>query len=399
MDMLDAIRQALPGLETPCVLVDKARLAANIVTMADLAKANGLALRPHVKTHKCLEIAALLMAHGAVGLTASKPGEARVFVEAGFDSITVAYPVVESRAGLGIESNELDRLLEAAKARHTDLRFIADCPAGVATLSKAAQRHGLKLGVFIKIDVGLRRCGLQENDPDLVDLAREIARAQALDLVGILSHAGQAYGAQDKAGATAVAEEERRIMARVKAGLEQAGHPIREVSVGSTPTVLATESFKGITEIRPGNYVFLDRTPLRLGLARPEQVALYVLATVVSANDRYLIMDAGSKVLASDIGAHGSGGPDFGYGLARLLTAEGKDVPDESGPGLTVKKLSEEHGFVARPESGPGTLAEPGDVLLVTPNHACPVVNLADTLHALGPENETWAVAARGRVV
>ncbi len=173
------------------------------------------------------------------------------------------------------------------------------------------------------------------------------------------------------------------------AGLALRPHVKTHKSVGSTPTVLAARRFDGLTEIRPGNYVFMDQTPLRLGLIPPSRLALSVLTTVISTNDRYAIVDAGSKTLSSDRGAHGADGL-AGFGRAFVLgTANDREAS------LVVEKLSEEHGFVV---SG-GRRLNPGDRLQVFPNHACPVVNLARALCVRsGAAIESWTVDAAGCV-
>lgn len=371
----------LRSLETPCVVADHARLLANIGRMADLARAAGVALRPHVKTHKCREIARMQLAAGAAGLTASKTDEALVFMEDGCPSLTVAYPVLDPR--------KLDRLLEAARDNGCDLRMLADSGQGAAALAAAAERHAFELPVFLKIDVGLHRCGLAPDDPRLLPLAQRVAESKRLRLAGILSHAGHAYGAKDAAQVREIARDENRLMNAAAARLRGAGLDLPEISVGSTPTVLTGDAWEGITEIRPGNYVFMDRTPLRLGLAGLADMSLWVLATVVSANADWLIVDAGSKVLSSDGGGHGSALD--GHGLAWVL-----DASEEMAHALTVRKLSEEHGFVQRGNSKLGV----GDVLKILPNHACPVANLTETLTVLHPDGSTeeWAVAGRGAV-
>jgi len=371
----------LRSLETPRVVVDHARLAANIARMADLARAAGVAVRPHIKTHKCREIARMQLAAGAVGLTASKPDEALVFIEGGAPSVTVAYPVVDGR--------KADRLLEAARDTGCDLRMLADSAQGVAALEAAAARHAFDLPVFLKIDVGLHRCGLVPDHPDLLPLARHIAESKSLRLAGILSHAGHAYGAKDAAQVREIARDENRLMNTAATRLRGEGLDVPEISVGSTPTVLAGDAWEGITEIRPGNYVFMDRTPLRLGLAGLADMALWVLATVVSANADWLIVDAGSKVLSSDGGGHGSALD--GHGLAFPL-----DAGDDLTQALPVLRLSEEHGFVQRGDSRLGV----GDLLKILPNHSCPVANLAESLTLLDEDGTTaeWAVAARGKV-
>jgi D-serine deaminase-like pyridoxal phosphate-dependent protein len=371
----------LSDIETPAVVVDRERLLANLDRVGGIARHHGLRLRPHVKTHKCLEIARLQLERGAVGITASKVDEALVFIANGVRSVTVAYPLVDPR--------KVHRLLAAAREHGSDVRVTVDSRAGIEVLAQAATESGVAVGVFLEIDVGLQRCGLRKDAPELVQLARLIVSSRDLRFLGLLSHAGHAYGAADRSGVEAIAAEECAILQRVRSTLESAGIEVAEVSVGSTPTVLASVDYEGITEIRPGNYVFLDRTPVRLGLATLDQVAMTVITTVVSRNDAFLITDAGSKVLSSDLGAHGTAGV-AGYGLA--FPPEFR--PSEA-PGFNVAKLSEEHGFVERTADIPV-----GARLRIVPNHACPVVNLSDELLVVSGDKvlERWPVAARGRV-
>lgn len=366
-------------IATPAVVVDRARLVANIARVQAIADGRGVRLRPHIKTHKCLEIGRAQLARGAVGFTCSKTEEAAVFVDDGAPSVTVAYPIVDPAKAAA--------LMARAKSRGTDLRFIADGDATVDALAAAAAREGVTVGVFVKIDVGLHRVGLEVGDPRLVPLARRIAGTKGLRLAGILSHAGHAYGGGDAAGVRAIARAEAALMVEAKAALEAAGLAVPEVSVGSTPTVLGSDAYEGITEIRPGNYVFMDLTPVRLGLATFDQVALHISATVVSVNGVHAIIDAGSKVLSSDLGAHGSGAG--GFGLA-FRAGEAWSMA-----GMPVARLSEEHGFVAHGGRRPAV----GERLAIVPNHSCPVANLADALVIVGDgPAETWRVAARGKV-
>jgi D-serine deaminase-like pyridoxal phosphate-dependent protein len=170
--------------------------------------------------------------------------------------------------------------------------------------------------------------------------------------------------------------------------LRAEGIDVPEVSVGSTPTTLLHDGFEGITEIRPGNYVFMDRTQVALGVAASEDVALWVATTVVSANDRYAIVDAGSKVLSSDRGPHGSTSV-AGYGLAWRC-----DAPD--APPLPLVALSEEHGFVEHGGRPPAV----GTRMVILPNHSCTVVNLAEELIVAAEDGTTqrWPVDARAHV-
>jgi D-serine deaminase-like pyridoxal phosphate-dependent protein len=247
----------------------------------------------------------------------------------------------------------------------------------------------MHVGVFLKIDVGLHRCGCRPSDPIIAALATRIQQHPWLVSAGLLAHAGHVYGAADRDAAAAIAEDERRTLLDVARRLEEAGLPVPEISVGSTPSVLAAESFDGITEIRPGNYVFMDRTPLRMGLIQRGQIALSVLTTVISRNPHFMIVDAGSKTFSSDTGAHGTGRTaDFGCGWPA-------DRFGNPAWALTLVRLSEEHGFIP---CGDHDLPL-GTQIRVLPNHACPVVNLAPSLVVVdGDSLEEWPVDARNCV-
>ena len=376
------IDTSLLELETPHILLDQGRLQANIQLIQNIANTRGVNVRPHIKTHKCLELARQQIMAGAVGITASKVDEALVFINNGIRSVTVAYPLVVA--------SKLDRLIAAALAHDVDLRLIVDSPAGVVAIAKTAEKHQKQISIFLKIDVGLHRCGLAEDDPSLVELVQKIVQEPALNFLGLLSHAGHTYGAEDADAARKIAQEECEILMRIQKNLESVGIEVSEVSVGSTPGTLASDSYDGITEIRPGNYVFMDRMPLRLKLIELNQIALSVLATVVSQNSDYFIIDAGSKTLSSDKGAHGMSGME-GFGLA--YPAERFEDKDYE---MIVAKLSEEHGFVIRKDFD----LEIGAKLRLIPNHACVVANLLDTYTVLndGHITEHWDILARGHV-
>ena len=364
-------------VETPAVLLDEARMMANLCAMRDLADRHGVALRPHAKTHKSLEIGRRQIELGASGVTVATVDEAQVFLEGGFESITVARPVVSP--------SKWDRLLSAGKARGADVRVVADSKEGIQVAGERAAANGQTVGLFLKIDVGLHRCGLLPEDGRIGELAGMIHDHANLKFRGILSHAGHVYGSKSRAEAAEVAEEERRTMVAVRDALRSDGLPVREVSVGATPAVLATECFEGITEIRPGNYVFLDLLPVRVGVARVADVALSVLATVISSNERYFVTDAGSKTLTSDTGVHGMTG-NQGFGLA--YPASGFLQSDCE---MIVEKVSEEHGMVGRN----GFDLAIGSKVRVVPVHSCPVANLARSYVALTPDGlESWPVDA-----
>lgn len=348
--------------------------------MQAIADNAGVRLRPHAKTHKSVDIARQQMAAGAVGLTVAKPAEALVFIKAGIPSIKICYPVMDA--------DLLGPVLAAAKVHETEVIFVIDSDAGIDALIAAAQAFGAVLPVYVEVDVGLKRCGVGPTSLDLVELAGRVAAAPGLTLLGITSHAGHAYGVTGPAAAAAIAEGERQTMLAAKTRLEAINIPVPEVCVGSTPSLWAQRDFTGITEIKPGNYVVNDLTQLNIGVVGWGRLALSIQTHVVSVNDTYMIVDAGSKTLTSDLGPHGNQSIS-GYGRA---FAEG-EVP---GPteGRVVTKLSEEHGWIAHH----GEPLPIGTPLLIFPNHACPVINLVDKLAAIGGDGsvEYWTVDARG---
>lgn len=193
----------LNAIETPSVLVDYDKVRANIAWAQETASANRVVLRPHIKTHKSLQITRLQIEAGAVGITASKTDEALVFIEGGVKSVTVAYPQIDSRKML--------RLLEAAKGHATDLRLTIDSIEGIRTAGFAAEELGFAVGVFIEIDVGLQRCGIKETDSRLLTFLQAIREYPNLTFTGLLSHAGHAYAARNADEVRAIAREEVRL--------------------------------------------------------------------------------------------------------------------------------------------------------------------------------------------
>jgi D-serine deaminase-like pyridoxal phosphate-dependent protein len=356
-------------VSTPAVLIDVDVLERNIARMAERARAAGVRLRPHGKTHKLLEVGRLQLAAGASGLSLAKTSEAEVFAGAGFDDIFVAYPVVGADKGR--------RLL--ALAERIRLAVGVDSVEGARTLSTVFAAAGRRLDVRLKIDSGLHRVGvLPEQAPSV---ARAIADLPGLQLTGIFTHAGHAYGETAADGVAAVGQHEGGTMSAVAEALRRAGLEIRDVSVGSTPTARHAMTVAGVTECRPGNYVYHDASQVSLGTCGLEDCAMTVVATVVStpAPDR-AVLDAGSKTLSTDPLRPRPEG--HGWVLGRKAR---------------LSKLSEEHGVLAVEE---GERFRVGERVRVLPNHACVVSNLHDRVLAVRGERveAEWRVAARGRV-
>jgi D-serine deaminase-like pyridoxal phosphate-dependent protein len=359
-----------PEIETPALLVERSILEDNIARMQQAADAAGVELRPHVKTHKSSEIAALQVKGGATGLTVATLKEAEVMVAAGLDDIFSAYPPIGG----------------ARLARLTDLLGRTSISVGVSgvddvsALSDAGARLGLDLHYRWEVDSGLGRLGTAPGAAS-VDKILSALDTQWTVFDGLFTHAGHAYRASDESMIRAIGIAEGECLVETAELLRDRGVEVRVLSVGSTPTAPYASTIPGITEIRPGNYIFNDATQVALGVAAPENCAQTVLATVVGrpAPDR-LVVDAGSKAISPE----NPSGRCSGWGIV---------VDDDD---LIVERLFEEHG-VLRSRRG-STPFGPGDRLRIIPNHACTTTNLHEYLRLVDEDRveETLPVSARG---
>jgi D-serine deaminase-like pyridoxal phosphate-dependent protein len=277
-----------------------------------------------------------------------------------------------------VGADKARRLLDLA-ARLRRLAVGVDSVEGASTLAGAFHAAGRTLEAMLKIDVGFHRVGVLPERA--LETARRLAEVPGLRLRGVFTHAGQGYHAETPAGVREVARHEGRTMAAVAAELRQAGLALEEVSVGSTPTAREAMAQDGVTEGRPGNYVYHDGTQVALGTCTPADCALSVLATVVSVSgaDR-AVVDAGSKTLSSDPLRPRAGG----YGQI-------------AGRRSRLQRLSEEHGVIVVEGGEPFRV---GERVRILPNHACVVSNLHDRVIAVRGETveAEFRVAARGRV-
>jgi D-serine deaminase-like pyridoxal phosphate-dependent protein len=371
----------MADLDTPVLVVDLPRMERNIRRMADFGREAGVKVRPHVKTHKTPALAHMQLAAGATGVTVAKLGEAEVMVDAGITDVLVCYPIVGE-----------DKLLRLAHlARRAKMSVALDSFEVAEGLAKTAREHGVHFDLLVEIDSGLNRCGLPPGEP-VVALVQRIVRLTGVTVIGLLTHAGHATRAIAPDERDAIGRYEGDCVVTTKMLIEAAGVPIREVSVGSSATVRVSGRVPGVTEIRPGTYIFNDFMQMTVGACAEEDCALTVVSTVVSrpAPDR-AIVDAGSKCLSSDF--HRANSRMTGYGYVK-----------GSGGGLTVARVSEEHGVIQLSEGWPLSEGQRpisiGDRIEIVPNHACGALNLWDTLVGVrdGDVEAVWPVLARGKV-
>ena len=360
----------LDELETPAPIVDLALMERNLDRMAAYAASHGLALRPHIKTHKTPWLAAEQLRRGAVGVTCATPREAEVMSEVA-DDVLLAYPTVGAAKARRVGSLPADVRLTVA----------LDSARAADELADAAREAGRRVSVLVECDMGMRRVGVQTPD-EAMELARRVVTRAELDYAGIAFYPGHIREPRDRQD-EALHELNRRLGQMLDA-LKRARLDPRVVSGGSTPTALRSHEIAGVTEMRPGTYIFNDRTTAAIGACAVEDCALTVLATVVStAVPGQAVIDAGTKSLGREP-MRGAEGEGFGMLLGR------EDV--------IVRAMSEEHGLLDL--SGSDWRPAVGDRVRVIPNHVCIVVHLFDAVHGIRGESveTSWAVAARGRV-
>lgn len=351
----------LTDLPTPCLLLDRAKLEANTARMRQRATALGVTLRPHCKTAKSAEVARI--AHGiapddkskAGPITVSTLAEAEYFASHGFTDILYA---------VGITPQKLDRAAALIR-RGVDLKLLTDHPGIAAAIAEHGRAQGIKHRVMIEVDTGLKRAGIEPDAPELESIAAALAQGGA-EIAGVLTHAGHSYHAHSVAEIERIAEEERAGAVRAAERLRRLGHAAPIVSVGSTPTALHAKALDGITEMRPGVYVFFDLFQAGLKLCGIEDIAVSVLASVNGRQKDHLLIDAGGLALSKDTGAN-EHTPGTGFGLVLGLDAALPEL--HVAPNLHVTDVHQEHGLVTAKAMLPDLA--PGTKLRVLPNHAC----------------------------
>ena len=361
------------SVPTPAVVIDGDRVCSNIARLASYAASHGLAVRPHTKTHKSVEIARKQLAAGARGLTFAKVGEAEALLPAfdGGADVLVAYPTVDAA--------RTQRL--AALARTATVRVALDSMAAIDAVAAAARANGVTIGVLVDLDVGMGRTGVANAD-GLLTLAQAVTAARGLRLDGILCYPGHIWvkPAEQAAPLALVAAKLQEALDR----FDRHGLCRELVSGGSTPTAFQSHLVPQVTEIRPGTCVFNDMNTVHGGFCSVDDCAATIVCTVVSdAVAGQVVLDGGTKTFTSD---RCGPAPDSGHGHIVEY------------PGAMITKLTEEHGQVD--VSRCPTRPRVGERVTVIPNHICPCVNLQDNVWwreadgRLGP----LAVDARGRL-
>jgi D-serine deaminase-like pyridoxal phosphate-dependent protein len=358
-------------LPTPALLLDAEKVRRNLRRMADYAAAHLLKLRPHTKTHKSVELGRMQIGEGgASGLTVAKAGEASVMSEASED-LLIAYPTVDARRCAAV----------AEMGQRKTVRVGLDSADAADALSSAATTATSTIGVLVELDVGMHRVGVQTPKAAL-DLATRIDRSPGLHLDGLMFYPGHiGHKPDQQAGPLAAVEA---MLTETLDLFRQSGLNTSIVSGGSTPTALRSHLVRGLTEIRPGTYIFNDMNCVHGGFASLDDCAARIICTVVSnAVPGQVVIDAGTKTLTSD---RCGPAPDSGHGHVVEY------------PGAKITRLTEEHGQVD--VTSCDRLPKLGEQVTVIPNHICPCVNLQDCVywHEADETPRPMTVDARGRV-
>ena len=345
------------SLLTPALILDRSVLTKNIGAMHYRMRERGVGLRPHLKTAKSAHVAKLGTAGQSGGITVSTLAEAEYFYSHGFSDILYA---------VGIAPGRLARVNALSKAG-AQIKIVTDNKATVeAIISAFPSETEHPFQVLIEIDSGEGRAGILPDSPEFLEVAMSIDTSTNMNLMGVLTHAGHSYGCRTIKEIKAVAEEERLAVTGAAERLRSAGLSCPIVSAGSTPTAVHAENLDGVTEMRPGVFVFNDLKQLSIGTCERNELALSVLASVIghSRHNRHIILDAGALALSKDVSAHDDH-PHVGYG-------EVCNVEDlHPFEGLYVNAVSQEHGIVPITDDRQFDELPIGTKVRILPNHAC----------------------------
>jgi D-serine deaminase-like pyridoxal phosphate-dependent protein len=358
-------------LDTPALLIDLDVMERNLRRVAEYTKTHGLRLRPHTKTHKIPALARMQLASGAIGLTVAKVGEGEVMMAAEPLDLLVAFPVVGQ--------TKLKRLIPLA--RKTRVTVSLDSLFAAQQIAEAAQHAKVTIGVLAEVDVGLGRVGVPPGE-ELRHLVQGIQQLPGLMFEGIAFFPGHVRKLDENGLATL--RQVGVLIQQILNEFRRVGIEVRIVSGGSTPTLFHSHELPGLTEIRPGTYIYNDMNTVRSGGCRIDDCAASILMTVVStAHPGQMIVDGGSKTFSSDLPMNAS---ERTFG--RVVEA----------PECVFHNMNEEHGFIDIHNAGRSFTV--GDRVRLIPNHICPAVNLHERVYGIrgGEVEQVWEVEGRGKL-
>jgi D-serine deaminase-like pyridoxal phosphate-dependent protein len=365
----------LEMLETPTLLLDETKLKRNIARLRERLGPLGVALRPHMKTAKSIEVARLALTSPRGPAMVSTLREAEYFAAHGVQDLVY---------GVGLAPNKLDRIGAIRRDHGADLAVILDSREQASAVASWVRGNGERIPVLIEIDCDGHRSGVSPHDVEtLVAIGRALVESGA-ELRGVLTHAGESYGLSTVEALESAAEQERSAAVRTAALLREAGLPCPVVSVGSTPTAHFAQDLSGVTEVRAGVFMFFDLVQAGIGVCTTDDIAISVLTSVIGSRPERgrVIIDAGWMALSRDRGT-AKQATDQGYGL----------VCDETGrpfEDLIVSEANQEHGIITmRPGSrAPAHELPVGTRLRILPNHACATAAQHAEYRVLGPDGE-----------
>ena len=360
-------------LDTPSLLIDMDLVRSNIAAMQAKAKKYGVSLRPHTKTHKMPELAKLQIAAGASGITVAKVGEAEVMAAAGLTDIFIANQIVGF--------SKLERIRQLS--RHVKIRLGVDNPFQVDQLEAAFHDESHPIEVLIEIETGENRSGVIE-EAQLIQLVKHIQTQTKVVLKGVFSHEGHTYKAKDSEDCRRLCLDSQNRTLRAAKLIRELGADIDTVSIGATPSLMHSEVLPGISEIRPGTYIFMD-VGQGTAIADYSRCAATVLASVISLpTAERIVLDTGAKALTLQTRSEGICATQ-GYGLVK------------NSANVRLSGMFDEHGLIY--DAALRAELKLGDKLEIIPNHICPVCNLYESAYAVSQGNVLGelVIAARGK--
>jgi len=364
----------LNEIQTPALILDQQKLASNASAMTRLIGTRGINLRPHMKTCKSIDVARLALKDNFGGITVATLNEAEYFASHGIDDILY---------GVCITPDKLGRIADLQN-KGVQVTVITDSLTIARVLADHRMHSGIKLNVMVEVDCGEHRTGVSPDDPVLVEIAKCLHDSENVNLAGVFTHAGHSYHCRSQTDMEYVAEQERLAAVNAASKLRANGFPCGQVSVGSTPTALHALSVKGVTEVRAGVYMFNDLFQVELRTCKIDDIAISVLATVIS-HDRTrnrLLIDAGGLALSKD---RSTASTDHDAGYGQLIDMTDKGLIE----GLFVTDTHQEHGEITSENPLPFEFLPIGSRVRVLPNHACMTGAMYGFYHVVDGNSDT----------